>query len=187
MATPVTPHMCPRNRPWRRTSNIGASWPGIFNKPCVYSRRPAPEDRRWGSAGGTMTIGFIGLGVMGEPMCRNLATKSGRAVVGYDVAPAPLERLRAQGVTAARDIAALARDCDTVFLSLPGGDELETVCGTLLGAARAGQIVVDLGTSPVRLTRALAQAFAARGAAYADAPVARTREAAERGTLSVMA
>jgi len=133
-----------------------------------------------------MSIGFIGLGVMGEPMCRNLARKSGRAVVGYDVAPAPLERLRAQGVTAARDIAALARDCDTVFLSLPGGNELETVCGILLGAARAGQTVVDLGTSPVRLTRALAQGFAARGAAYADAPVARTREAAEHGTLSVM-
>ncbi len=133
-----------------------------------------------------MSIGFVGLGVMGEPMCRNLATKSGHAIVGYDVAPAPLERLRAHGVTAARDIAALARDCDVVMLSLPGGNELEAVCGTLLGAARAGQIVVDLGTSPVRLTRALAQGFGARGATYADAPVARTREAAEQGTLSVM-
>jgi len=133
-----------------------------------------------------MAIGFIGLGVMGEPMCRNLATKSGRAVIGYDVARAPLERLHAQGVTAARDMTALAHDCDIVFLSLPGGEELEAVCATLLGAARAGQIIVDLGTSPVRLTRAVAQAFVARAAAYADAPVARTREAAERGTLSVM-
>ena len=133
-----------------------------------------------------MSIGFIGLGVMGEPMCRNLATKSGHAVVGYDVAHAPLERLRAHGVTAARDIAALARDCDTVFLSLPGGTELEERVRHPPRRRARGQIVVDLGTSPVRLTRALAQAFAARGAAYADAPVARTREAAEHGTLSVM-
>jgi hypothetical protein len=133
-----------------------------------------------------MTIGFIGLGVMGEPMCRNLARKSGQAVAAFDLSPAPLERLRRQGVTAADDAAALARACDVVFLSLPGGNELQSVCAGLLAHARGGQIVVDLGTSPVRLTRALARSFAATGAHYADAPVARTREAAEQGTLSVM-
>ena len=48
------------------------------------------------------TIGFIGLGVMGEPMCRNLAQKIGRPVVGFDVNPEPLRRLGAQGVAAGR-------------------------------------------------------------------------------------
>ena len=133
-----------------------------------------------------MTIGFIGVGVMGEPMCRNLAQKSGQAVAAYDLAPAPLQRLAKHRVATARSAAALARDCDRVFLSLPGGKELASACAELLPAARPGQTVVDLGTSPVRLTRELARDFAAKGAAYADAPVARTREAAEQGTLSVM-
>ena len=52
--------------------------------------------------------------------------------------------------------------------------------------ARTGQIVVDLGTSPVDLTRALAAQFEAKGVHYADAPIARTRKAAEDGTLSIM-
>ncbi len=136
-----------------------------------------------------MRCGFIGLGVMGEPMCRNLAMKSGADVIGYDLAPAPLERLGVQGVTAAATVAAVARASDVIFLSLPSGDELEAVCGGadgLLAQARAGQIVVDLGTSPVGLTRALAARFAAKAVGYADAPVARTRQAAEDGTLSVM-
>jgi len=133
-----------------------------------------------------MTLGFIGLGVMGEPMCRNLARQCGMPVTGFDLAPAPLERLRAAGVAAASDAASVMRGTDTVFLSLPSGKELEAVCVSLLPQARGGQIVVDLGTSPIGLTRALAAAFAAKGVRYADAPVARTRQAAEEGTLSVM-
>jgi len=134
------------------------------------------------------TIGFIGLGVMGEPMCRNLATKSGLAVAAFDLNAAPLDRLRTQGVstaTSARDAGA----ADVVFLSLPGGPELEAVCrgpAGLIKTARAGQTYVDLGTSPVALSRVLGAEFAVQGADYADAPVARTREAAEQGTLSIM-
>jgi 3-hydroxyisobutyrate dehydrogenase-like beta-hydroxyacid dehydrogenase len=76
-----------------------------------------------------------------------------------------------------------------VFLSLPSGEVVESVCRApdgLLANARAGQIVVDLGTSSVAGTRRLAADFAARGVAFVDAPVARTRAAAEAGTLSVM-
>ncbi len=134
-------------------------------------------------------IGFIGLGVMGEPMCRHLAEKSGRSVRAYDVAADPLRRLRAIGVLPARDRAALAERAATIFLALPGGAELEVVCrgaDGLLARARPGQTIVDLGTSPVRLTRALAAEFAAKGTRYADAPIARTQQAAEAGTLSVM-
>ena len=134
------------------------------------------------------TIGFIGLGVMGEPMCRNIATRSGRPVVAYDQSSAPLARLEGHGVTAAGSAAAVMRAADIVMLCLPGGPQLETVCrgpSGLLAAARKGQIVVDHGTSPVSLTRALAAEFTTLGAAYADAPIARTRAAAEAGTLSI--
>ncbi|HEY5292736.1 MAG TPA: NAD(P)-dependent oxidoreductase [Burkholderiales bacterium] len=134
-------------------------------------------------------IGFIGLGVMGEPICRNLALKSGAPVIAYDRDPAPLARLKAHGVTAAVSARAVVDETDIAFLSLPSGEvvaELVRGEGGLLAAARPGQTIVDLGTSPVDLTRQLAQEFARREANFVDAPVARTRAAAEAGTLSVM-
>ena len=126
-------------------------------------------------------IGFVGLGVMGEPMCRNLAAKSGERVLGYDVNAAPLERLR---IAAARSVAEIAERCDTVFLSLPGVDEVRAVCAAL--SMRRGSCIVDLSTTTVALARELHATFAARAIEFADAPVARTRAAAESGTLAVM-
>jgi 3-hydroxyisobutyrate dehydrogenase-like beta-hydroxyacid dehydrogenase len=134
-------------------------------------------------------IGFTGLGVMGEPICRNLARKSGRQVVGFDLADAPLQRLAEAGVTRAASLAVLAKQCGVIFLALPSGKHVEAVCDGpdgLLAHATAQHTIVDLGTSAVELTRTLAERFAAKGAGYADAPIARTRQAAEDGTLSVM-
>jgi len=131
-------------------------------------------------------LGFIGTGVMGEPMCRNLAARSGRPVLAWDPSPAPLERLRAQGVQVAASAVDLAQRSQVLFLCLPGGAQLESLCeSVLLPAARRGLTVVDLGTSGVGRTKDLAAKFAARGAEYADAPIARTRAAAEQGTLSI--
>jgi 3-hydroxyisobutyrate dehydrogenase-like beta-hydroxyacid dehydrogenase len=137
----------------------------------------------------THAIGFIGLGVMGEPICRNLAVKSGRAVIGLDRDAAPLERLAASGVTRAATAVALTQACDVIFLALPSGKHVAAVCegaDGLLAHAEARHTIVDLGTSPVEFSRDLAKRFAAKGASYADAPIARTRQAAEQGTLSVM-
>ena len=134
-------------------------------------------------------IGFIGLGVMGEPMCRNLATKSGEKVLGYDVDAAALERLRGAGVEAAGSVREIAERCHMVFLSLPGVAEVKAVCAgpaSLMLHQRAGTYIIDLSTVTVALARDLNSRFAARGIYFADAPVARTREAAEKGTLSVM-
>ncbi len=134
-------------------------------------------------------VGFIGLGVMGEPMCRNLCERSGNRVLAFDLNPGPLERLTDHGVERAPSAAAVVRNSSIVFVSLPSGKELAALAhgeDGLLANARSGQIVVDLGTSPVALTRELAAEFAKRGANYLDAPVARTRQAAESGTLAVM-
>jgi len=132
-----------------------------------------------------MALGFIGTGVMGEPMCRNLALKSGHPVRAYDRAPEPLERLRADGVQVASSAAAAAKAADIVFVCLPGGGRLRTLCEDLLPAVHAGQTIVDLGTSGVALARELSARFAAKGVDWADAPIARTREAAQKGTLSI--
>jgi 3-hydroxyisobutyrate dehydrogenase len=135
------------------------------------------------------TLAFIGLGVMGEPICRNLAQKSGLPVRAFDTQPEPLQRLAAHGVQACTSLAQAARGADVVWLSLPSGDVVHDVATShdgLLACTHAGQVVVDLGTSAVDTTRTLAALFAERGAVFVDAPVARTRAAAEAGQLSVM-
>jgi 3-hydroxyisobutyrate dehydrogenase-like beta-hydroxyacid dehydrogenase len=133
------------------------------------------------------TLGFIGLGVMGEPMCENLARKSGRPVYATDLRSMPLDRLAAAGVNACGSVSEVAERADLIFLSLPGGTEVEAVCGSIIGTERRrAAILVDCSTSPVRLTREVASRCAVAGIAYADAPVARTREAAQKGTLSIM-
>ena len=133
------------------------------------------------------TLGFIGLGVMGEPMCENLARKSGRPVYATDLRRTPVDRLAATGVFASASVSEVAERADLVLLSLPGGTEVAQVCAEIVGSARRRvATVVDCSTSPVRLTREIASRCTAAGIAYADAPVARTREAAQKGTLSIM-
>jgi len=136
-----------------------------------------------------MSLGFIGLGVMGEPMCRNLVRKSGRAVIAFDARREPLERPAADGVRTAANVAEIAEGAETIFLSLPGEPEVRAVCldrGGLLAHARNGQTLVDCSTAPVTLAQELAQACAAKGIDFADSPVARTRQAAIDGTLAFM-
>lgn len=134
-------------------------------------------------------IGFIGLGVMGEPMCRNLAVKSGLRILGYDVNPAPLERLGKHGVIRCGSIREAIIDSGVVFLCLPSGEAVHGVAHAadgLLANIKSGQLVADLSTSSVEVTRKLQKDFSARGATFIDTPIARTRAAAEAGTLSVM-
>ena len=136
----------------------------------------------------TDKIGFIGVGTMGEPMCRNLARKSGKEVLAADRDPAPLQRLAADGVRGA-SIDEIAAECSTILLSLPGGKEVEQVClgkDGLISKARLGWTVIDLSTAPASLARRLYAEFEGKATAFADAPVARTRQAAIDGTLSIM-
>jgi 3-hydroxyisobutyrate dehydrogenase-like beta-hydroxyacid dehydrogenase len=134
------------------------------------------------------TIGFIGLGVMGEPICRNLVKKSGVSVLAFDLAPEPLARLRADGADVAPSVADVVNTSDIVFLCLPSAKHVHAVFNNdgILKNVRNGQVVVDLGTSSVSQTRDFAKQLQARGATWADAPIARTRQAAQDGTLSVM-
>jgi len=131
------------------------------------------------------TIGFIGLGVMGEPMCGHLARRFGRPVLAHDRRPEPVARLAEAGVVAA-DPGEIARRCDLILLSLPDGAAVASVLTQIAPLLQPGQCVVDTSTSPVAMTRAIGARLAAHGVAFADAPIARTREAASRGELSIM-
>jgi 3-hydroxyisobutyrate dehydrogenase len=134
------------------------------------------------------TIGFIGLGVMGEPICRNLVKKSGARVVAFDLSPEPLARLKADGAEIATSVGQVIGSSDVLFLCLPSAKHVRAVFegDGILKNIREGQIVVDLGTSSVSQTRDFAAQLQAKGASWADAPIARTRQAAQDGTLSVM-
>jgi 3-hydroxyisobutyrate dehydrogenase-like beta-hydroxyacid dehydrogenase len=134
-------------------------------------------------------VGFVGLGVMGGAMCRNVALKHGGDVLAFDTnadAFAAVEGTKARRVAT---LAALAEQADIVLLSLPGGPAVEQVClgaEGLTARARRPGVIVDLSTTTVAAARNIAERLAALGVAFADAPVARTREAAQRGELSIM-
>jgi 3-hydroxyisobutyrate dehydrogenase len=134
------------------------------------------------------TIGFIGLGVMGEPICRNLVKKSGAGVIVFDLSQQALARLRDKGAAVAASVAEVVNKSDLVFLCLPSAKHARAVFegDGILKNIRPGQVIVDLGTSSVNQTRDFAGQLQARGASWADAPIARTRRAAQDGTLSVM-
>jgi 3-hydroxyisobutyrate dehydrogenase-like beta-hydroxyacid dehydrogenase len=135
------------------------------------------------------TIGFIGLGVMGGPMCRNVVSRHPAPVHAFDINAGALCDVAAAGARAAPSSAQVAVACDIVFLSLPSGKQVDEVCfGTegISASGRRGLIVVDLSTTSVVEARAVGVGLAAAGMEFADAPVARTREAAVAGTLSIM-
>ena len=132
------------------------------------------------------TIGFIGLGVMGGAMCRNMAKKHSGRVLMLDRDAAAIAALSDTKAESAPSLEALAAAAEVIFLSLPGGPQVEAVSAAIAQAARPGTTIVDLSTTPVALARSVADRLKARGLDFADAPVARTREAAQRGELSIM-
>jgi 3-hydroxyisobutyrate dehydrogenase-like beta-hydroxyacid dehydrogenase len=136
-----------------------------------------------------LVVGFIGLGVMGGAMCRNIALKHIGPVVAFDANPAAFAALEGTIAKRVASVADIAAQADIVFLSLPGGPQVDSVClGTqgLTSGARKPSAIIDLSTTTVASARDVAARLAELGVGFADAPVARTREAAQRGELSIM-
>ena len=134
-------------------------------------------------------LGFVGVGVMGEKMCQNMAIKAGKPVLAFDQNKEPLQRLSEHGVESANNLADVMARTDMVFLSLPGEPQVRAVVlgeGGLLKNAKPGQIIVDCSTCPVALAQEIAEAAKAKGVFFLDAPVSRGTKAAENGTLNFM-
>src|SRR6201985_1212899 len=126
------------------------------------------------------SIGFIGLGVMGEPICRNLVKKSGARVDAFAVAAEPLQRLRMDGAEVAGSVADVVAQGEIVFLCLPSAKHVRAVFegDGILKNIRERQLVVDLGTSSVSQTCDFAALLQAKGAAWLGRPIASTPQAA---------
>ena len=146
----------------------------------------APSDRP--SLEG-LTVGFIGLGLMGRPMSRNLMEAGARLVV-HSRSRGPVDEMAALGMTAADTPAAVARAAETVIIMASDTPAVEAIAGGengLLGAVGARTLVIDMGTTAVTASRRLAEAFAEAGGAYVDAPVSGGTVGAEKATLTIMA
>lgn len=133
-----------------------------------------------------LTIGFIGLGAMGAGMCGNVVRKHGAPVHAFDLNPEALAAQVANGAIAAGSVVEIAKAAQVVLLSLPGGRQVDAVCTEIAEHAAPGTVVIDLSTTGVADARSVAAKLAAAGMEFADAPVARARQAAVDGTLSIM-
>jgi 2-hydroxy-3-oxopropionate reductase len=134
------------------------------------------------------TIGFIGLGVMGAPMARNLL-EAGHEVVAWNRSPEPLAALVEAGAREAESAAAAASEADLVISILKDDPVVRAVLGGpdgAIAAARPGAVVVDMSTVSPALARELAEEAGALGIGFLDAPVSGGDVGARDGTLSIM-
>ena len=140
-----------------------------------------------------LKLGFIGLGVMGQPMALNLR-KAGHALSVYARNPAQSAPLLAAGAAVLATPTAVAQSSDVLFINVSDDAALEAVLfargDTNSGAAAglsAGAIVVDMGTTSPAFTRHLSERLAQQAVSLIDAPVSGGQAGAIAGTLSIMA
>ena len=134
------------------------------------------------------TIGFIGLGVMGKPMAKNLI-KAGHALVVYNRSRAAVDEVAAAGATAATSPAEVAKAATVVITMLPDTPDVEHVLtgpNGVLAALQSGAIVVDMSSISPAATKRLAAAVAEKGGSMLDAPVSGGEIGAINASLSIM-
>ena len=135
-----------------------------------------------------MKIGFIGLGIMGKPMSKNLL-KAGHELVVYNRSKAGVEELAGMGAMAAESPADVARQCPVIITMLPNSPQVREVClgtkGIMEGAAE-GTVVIDMSSIDPVESKAIGAELAQKGIELMDAPVSGGEPKAIDGTLSVM-
>lgn len=134
-------------------------------------------------------IGFIGVGMMGHGMAKNLVEKGFPTTILAHRNRAPVEDLVKRGAKEAKDVAALVASSDVVFLCVTGSPQVEDLVYRKDGirdSVKPGQVVVDTSTSLPFSTLRIAADLAAKGARFVDAPLTRTPVEAEQGRLNTM-
>lgn len=138
---------------------------------------------------GKENIGFIGLGIMGKPMVRNLL-KAGYVPCVYNRSRAAVSELESEGATAANSSKEAAERSDIVITMLPDSPDVEAVVlGTngILEGAHEGLLLIDMSTISPVVTKRIAAELEKRGTRMLDAPVSGGDKGAIAGTLSIMA
>ncbi len=135
-----------------------------------------------------MRVGFVGLGIMGKPMARNLL-RAGYPLVVHNRSRPAVEELVAEGAADGRSPRGVAEQCDVVITMLPDTPDVEQVTfgpDGLVEGFRPGAVLVDMSTISPVATRAMAARLQQRGVQMLDAPVSGGQRGAEEGTLSIM-
>lgn len=133
-------------------------------------------------------IGFIGLGIMGKPMARNLM-KAGYPLVVHNRSRGPVDELAAEGATPAPSPREVAEKSDVVITIVPDAPDVEAVIlgpGGVAEGVRPGMLVIDMSTSSPVLARRIAATLGEKGVDVLDAPVSGGEIGAKEGTLSIM-
>ena len=134
-------------------------------------------------------IGFIGLGIMGKPMARNLVG-AGYRVIALNRSSGPVDELVAAGATTAATPRDVAAQSDVVITMLPDSPDVESVAlgdDGIVAGIRTGALWIDMSTIAPATTKRVAEQLAARGATSVDAPVSGGEKGAIDATLSIMA
>jgi 2-hydroxy-3-oxopropionate reductase len=135
------------------------------------------------------TIAFIGLGIMGAPMARNLV-QAGHDVVGYNRSTGPVQALADQGGRGAGSVAEAVGGASVVITMLPDSPDVQGVAGGeggIIASADPGTLYIDMSTIRPDVARELAASGAQHGLRVLDAPVSGGEQGAIDGTLSIMA
>ena len=133
-------------------------------------------------------IGFVGLGIMGKPMARNLM-QAGYALTVYDIVGEPVEELATEGATPAASSAEVAATTDKIITMLPdSADSERAILGPngVLEGAKPGSIVIDMSSISPIVSQKIAAECARQGVAMLDAPVSGGEPGAINGTLAIM-
>jgi 3-hydroxyisobutyrate dehydrogenase-like beta-hydroxyacid dehydrogenase len=135
-----------------------------------------------------MKVGFVGVGMMGGPMCSNLMKKGHQTVI-FDINKDALERMKGMGATVATSPKEVASQVDIIFTSLPMPADVEKVVmgpGGLAEGAKKGTIIADMSTNSPAMVQKLAKELGERGIVLIDSPVSGGVDGAEAGTLAIM-
>jgi 2-hydroxy-3-oxopropionate reductase len=135
-----------------------------------------------------MNIGFIGLGIMGKPMAKNLL-KAGHTLVVYDVVAAPVKELVEAGATAGTSPKDVASRNDLIITMLPNSPHVKKAVlgeGGVIEGARPGSVLVDMSSIAPLASREVAAELAKKGVEMLDAPVSGGEPKAIDGTLAIM-
>jgi len=133
-------------------------------------------------------IGFIGLGIMGRPMARNLL-KAGYSLVVHSRSRGPVDEIAQAGAKAAASAKDVAAQCDVLITMLPNSPEVELVAlgpNGIIEGARPGLIFADMSTISPIVSQKIAKALEPKGVAMLDAPVSGGEKGAIDGALSIM-
>lgn len=135
-----------------------------------------------------MKLGFIGLGIMGKPMAKNLL-KAGHEVIVYDVIQSNVDYVAAEGAAPANSSKEVAEQCKLVITMLPNSPHVKSVVmgeNGVLDGAQPGTILVDMSSIAPQASQEICKACGEKGVKMIDAPVSGGEPKAVDGTLSIM-